>query len=405
MAVDVEELRQRAWRVIDACQTGGLLAAAAESALYPHVWTRDVGVAALGILAAARGDDDAAMVARSLAALARCQDRLGRLPLKIDPVAEREVKENSAGVDGGAWFAIAVDALATVAPAQAEPLREPALRALAWTEHLDVNGEGLLVSPEASDWADMMPHRHHVLALNVLFAAALEAGCRLGGGEAMRERAARVRALVDQRFSVDGLTEPAAAGAELSRLADASFEWGLTGQYATRYGDLPFYLPYVGFRAIGRHCDVVGNCLAVITGVAGTARAQRLLRYLEAVGADQPAPSVAIYPPILPGDPDWRDHFHWRNLNLPHHYQNGGAWPFIGAFHVAAEVAAGHNERAADMLERLAAGCLRDDFPEWRHGQTGRAMGEPRQLWSATGTLYALEAARRGRPPFLSPAP
>ena len=39
--------------------------------------------------------------------------------------------------------------------------------------------------------------------------------------------------------------------------------------------------------------------------------------------------------PLQPGDKDWRDYYRVRNLNLPHHYHNGGAWPFIGGFYVA----------------------------------------------------------------------
>src|SRR5690606_38186518 len=93
----------------------------------------------------------------------------------------REVRENSAGVDGGLWFVLAVDAFEQRFPGEAAALIEPAARALEWTEHLDLAGDGLLISPEASDWADMLPHRHHVLAVNVLHVAALDAAARLGG--------------------------------------------------------------------------------------------------------------------------------------------------------------------------------------------------------------------------------
>ena len=44
----------------------------------------------------------------------------------------------------------------------------------------------------------------------------------------------------------------------------------------------------------------------------------------------------AIYPPVEPGDPDWRDYY--GTLNLPNHYHNGGIWPFLGGFYVAALV-------------------------------------------------------------------
>ena len=77
----------------------------------------------------------------------------------------------------------------------ARPFFEPALRAIAWTRHLDVNGCGLLESPEASDWADMMPHRHNVLYANVLYAVTLRAGARLHRLRGESAPAARLAAL------------------------------------------------------------------------------------------------------------------------------------------------------------------------------------------------------------------
>ncbi|HLU65393.1 MAG TPA: hypothetical protein VKZ63_03930 [Kofleriaceae bacterium] len=400
---DLDQARARAWEVIAACGHGGALAAAAGSALYPHVWTRDVGVAALGITAGGAAPGALDLLVRSLELIARHQDARGRMPLKVDAAADRPVAENAAGVDAGLWFAVATFAAArALGPGAVARLVEPAWRAVEWTAHLDVDGTELIASPEAGDWADMLPHRHHVLYVNALYVAALRALAGLVPERAAdcRARAARVAERIDLLFSVDGLTGGAAAGGKLARLASASPEWGITGQYATRWGDLPYYLPYVAFRAAGGHFDLVGNCLAILAGVADGARAGRILDHADRVGAAEPAPSRTIDPPIYPGDPDWRDHFRWRGLCVPHQYQNGGAWPFAGAFHVAALVAAGRTARAAELVGRLAAVCLdpRAPFPEWLHGRSGASMGERDQLWSASGLLYAIDCVERGRP-------
>jgi hypothetical protein len=69
------------------------------------------------------------------------------------------------------------------------------------------------------------------------------------------------------------------------------------------------------------------------------------------VGSSQAYRQVwALYPPIRPGEPDWRDYYRVRNLNMPHHYHNGGAWPFIGGFYVAALVQAGRHDEARREL-------------------------------------------------------
>jgi hypothetical protein len=100
----------------------------------------------------------------------------------------------------------------------------------------------------------------------------------------------------------------------------------------------PFYLPWVAFREYGDWCDSLGNCLAILTGVADGHRTEHILRYMHQVGMAEPYPTKAIYPPIYPNEANWREYYRSRNLNLPHQYHNGGIWPMIGGLHVAALV-------------------------------------------------------------------
>jgi hypothetical protein len=64
-------------------------------------------------------------------------------------------------------------------------------------------------------------------------------------------------------------------------------------------------------------------------------------------------------------------------------------------------VAAGRD--AEPMLEALFDAVEQGPlaFPEWRHGRSGAAMGEPLQLWSATGVLYAIACVEREGTPLL----
>ena len=118
--------------------------------------------------------------------------------------------------------------------------------------------------------------------------------------------------------------------------------------------------------------------------------------------ADEPWPVRALYPAINPGERDWRDYYRVRNLNLPHHYHNGGAWPFIGGFYVAALVKAGHLDEAQQQLVRLAEmnyrGRTREwGFNEWFHGLSGEPMGYDGQSWSAALYIFAHECVERGQ--------
>ena len=137
--------------------------------------------------------------------------------------------------------------------------------------------------------------------------------------------------------------------------------------------------------------------------VADAEQRDSILDYAHAAGVHTPAPSRTLDPPIYPGDPDWRDWFHWRHLCMPHHYQNGGAWPFAGALHAAALVKAGRMDQATALYCDLERVCTAQDaaFPEWVHGKTGVSMGEIDQLWSATGLLFVDAAIRERRVPLL----
>ena len=119
----------------------------------------------------------------------------------------------------------------------------------------------------------------------------------------------------------------------------------------------------------------------------------------------RPQPSKAIYPPIYPGNSEWREYYRSRNLNLPHQYHNGGIWPFIGGFHVAALVKVGWRQEAHNLLGDLAeanrAGAREEwEFNEWLHGETGHPMGYPFQAWSAGMYVYAYHAVKTGTTPL-----
>ncbi|HEY8476086.1 MAG TPA: glycoside hydrolase 100 family protein, partial [Chloroflexota bacterium] len=255
---------------------------------------------------------------------------------------------------------------------------------------------------EAMDWADLFANRYNVLYDNVLWAAA---------NAAMAEMAAAI--------GVDGRPYRAAAQDVARKIdlllwvgpeAPKDFDWLLVHRrewlYPIRHAEVvlarrPYYLPYVAYRSYADRCDVLGNLLAVLYGVADEAKANAILDYLHAVGLAAPYPIRVLYPAVRPGDPDWREYYRGRGLNLPHHYHNGGIWPFVGGFYVAALVRAGRQSEAEEHLARLAAvnrlGQRQPwEFPEWCHGLSGQPMGFAFQTWSAAMYLYAYQAVRQG---------
>jgi hypothetical protein len=179
-------------------------------------------------------------------------------------------------------------------------------------------------------------------------------------------------------------------------------------------------LPYSPHYAAGsfkifhdNRCDLLGNSLAILTGIADPARAGQLIDYVETscellraradlVGQLPPC----FFPYMRPGDEDWRPRY--TIYNQPGEYHNGGVWPFVCGFYVAACVSAGRHELAEHKLEALAQlvkpwheNECEWGFNEQARAQTGKPIGRDWQTWSAAMFLYACECvATRSTPYF-----
>ena len=410
----IEEAYSRALEVLRACSTDYGFKASALEGGYPQVWARDSMITALGALLT--GEEQLAAAARaSLETLARTQTDLGMIHLNLDTRTNEVTTENAGAVDANLWFILGHYAYFRATGDAAFLARnwEALERAGLWLRYQDMNADGLLEVPEAGDWADLYSVRYNVLYDNVLYAAALKALGQLAPAATERTPepdyaalAADVRYRLNLLMWLDRPWDGHAFGEQLEELKALRLEWFLLYQNTATLTEVPYYLPWVGFREFGHTFDGLGNSLAIILGIADETRARTILTHAHASGADAPFPLKAFSPSIYPGDRDWRDYFRSRNLNLPDQYHNGGIWPFIGGFYIAALIRAGYGERAEAQLELLAAANQAGkhgewEFNEWLHGVSGRPMGHPRQAWSAAMFIYAVHAVRSGTTPLL----
>jgi len=161
-------------------------------------------------------------------------------------------------------------------------------------------------------------------------------------------------------------------------------------------GDTHYLLAEITPFSFNWRCDVFGNVLAYLTNLLDVDRAREAFRFMWGVGVNEPYPVSNLYPVVQAGDPDWRAYYTVNLLNLPHHYHNGGIWPFVGGMWVRFIHRLGFNEVACRELYRLAKvnQLGRDhewEFNEWIHGQTGRPMGKAYQAWSAACFIRACQ--------------
>jgi len=174
----------------------------------------------------------------------------------------------------------------------------------------------------------------------------------------------------------------------------------------------PYYALYSYKVFNSERFDLLGNSLAILTGIAAPSRARRIVGWTEAEcralrekGELTVNLPPCLFPYILPEHPDWRPRY--GQFNQPGEYHNGGVWPFVCGFYVAACVAVGRMSLARRALQALtdlvkpsreSAGEW--GFNEWVKAQTGAPCGQDWQTWSAAMYLYAAECVARGHTPF-----
>ena len=368
--------------VLKLCATDAGMKASGCRVGHHQDWARDSMITLLG---ARFVQDDQIQTAlhASISLLRSKQAVSGAIPNNVDCATLRP--NFRAYADAGFWWIIGSSLLA--------PDSATTCAILDWYACQDVDQSALISMQESADWQDLFCTRGKGLYLNCLYVMALRAAGK-------HERARLVAEKVNQYFWYHGdgnmLRHIAHTFSTESKEAQDSLGRKRWLPVKRHLLNDEYYLPYLGFRAVGEWFDALGNLLAIISGVANAARTAIILDFMERHEMAG-APMRSLAPVVQPGDPDWRDYY--GMLNLPHHYHNGGVWPFIGGFYVAALVKAGRIADAARAFDRLTELNHDGQFNEWHHGETLRPMGVTGQGWSAGMYLFARECVNRSDVP------
>ncbi|HYA01399.1 MAG TPA: glycoside hydrolase 100 family protein [Candidatus Binatia bacterium] len=418
LETELEEGCDQALAVLRASAAPDGLVASATLPQYAGVWTRDVAFSALGAHAV---DEPAltAAVGHSLVGLAQLQAESGQIPNAWWPQRGYWDFHEAGCTDATCLFVVAASQHLQAHP---DPRLERRLwphlrRAMRWLECQDANQFTLIDSPSGGDWMDSTLQRSgKLLYVNVLYYRALQGMAALTPGErdADSARAKLVRRKIDLLFWPEAGTDHAQLleGAGHPPNAELSYPHpvGPAARGAAVREDRGHYLSHVDGGRYVDECDVLGNVLAVLYGVAGPERARRIMEFLDHSPAARPYPMRTYTRSFEPGD-RWgmyRDDLEafqdprWRNP--PGRYHNGGVWPFIGALFVVAlqrvgmVAEAGEAMRGVGAANRLSRGPDRRwGFHEWIDAETGEPAGAAGQSWSAGTYLLAAEALR-GKP-------
>jgi len=152
--------------------------------------------------------------------------------------------------------------------------------------------------------------------------------------------------------------------------------------------------------------DSLGNLYAICGGLATKKQTGSILNFIEKKGLARPYPIRCMYPTLVKGGKEWQSYFSKCLAKDQHSYLNGGIWPYIGGFYIAALIKAGRLEKAEAELGLLAEanklGQEREwEFNEWIHPIRGKAEGSDYHAWSAGAFLFALSSLEQKQLPVL----
>ena len=375
----------------------GLLAASPKSdegkkKEYTSLFSRDIGVSSLGMLAS-KNPELIKIVENSLNNLAAAQSELGQFPFFTQPEYKKTQWWMPGSIDSTVWWCIALikHLELTGNSDYYNSHKENLEKAFTWLLYQDTNNDSLIEQGECSDWADEMPRHGAVLYTNSLWYWLVSLRVQVEKREDLIPLQKRIHEAANTLLWVHKGGDnnlnyvPDNDYVKNNAFAPNIIEWA---NVRTVY--LPYYLGFVGHRSYEQRCDVYGNILACISGVADKEKSEIFTDFVFRSGVNLPYPVKVLYPPIYPGEADWKDYMSKGRQNYPWQYHNAGIWPYVGGFWVY-WLSMYDKEKALLELYNLARANHENnwEFNEYLHGQHGTPMGITQQSWNMGTFLLA----------------
>ncbi len=379
---DIEEAKQAALEVLLHNMKGpyqGLPRTAGWG--YPEPYTRDLMISLLGI--AVSGNEELIESLRKvLETLAENQTEHGHIPSLVHD------KDDRGASDTTPLFLLAIGIFRKLT-GEKSFLKNAAQKALIWMEYQSPADHYLVAQQPTSDWRDEQWVMGYGLYVNTLVYSYLR--------------------LFKQYEEADQL---------LKKMK----HFTITGGVIHRHVHEGLVVPHKPYYALwsykvysSERFDLLGNSLAILSGIASSTRAHEMIAWIEeeCLNMRKKGELMLNLPPnffpfIKPAEPDWLPRY--EKFNMPGEYHNGGIWPFVSGFYVAALVAAKKYQLAEERLLALTEVVkvsntslnknLKFGFNEWLKAQNGQPMGQNWQTWSAALYLYAVKCVEEKKTPF-----
>jgi hypothetical protein len=345
---------------------------------YPEPYTRDLLISGLGVLAC-KNQRLTAILRRVLQTLARNQSHLGQIPVLVHNPNELNSSDSTP-------LFLLLTGIYKKVTGEVDFLDDAVQKALGWMEYQSPANEVMVAQLPTSDWRDEQWILGYGLFVNTIVYSYLLLHNQI-------KRSSKIRGELN-RHTISGEIRP------------RHVHKGLAPRRK------PYYAAWVYKVLSDEHFDLLGNSLAILSGLASPSRAKRIVSWIERecqTMHEQGQLALDLtpnyFPYIQPGSQDW--HPRYAKFNLPGEYHNGGIWPFVCGFHIAAIVATGRVSLAekkllalTELVRRSREAKVDFGFNEWFRAQDGVPRGQDWQSWSAGMYLYAAISVEQRQTPF-----
>lgn len=345
---------------------------------YPEPYTRDLLISSLGIVAS-ENTELMQSVKNVLVTLADNQSENGQIPSLVHD------KNNRGSSDTTPLFLMAIGIFRNLLD---EPhfLEDATNKALLWMEYQCPTSHYLIAQQPTSDWRDEQWVPGYGLFVNTLTYAGLK--------------------LLKKNKSAENI------GKAINQFTYASDKTHKSPHEGLVIKDRPYYALWSYKVYSSNRFDLLGNSLTILSGLASLEKAKNIMKWIENECESMHRKKDIIldltpnfFPFIQSEDEDWLPRY--EEFNKPGDYHNGGIWPFISGFYIAALVAAKEYDLAekkllalTNLIKKGRNEKLKFGFNEWYKAQTGKPMGQDWQTWSASNYLYAAACVQEGETLF-----
>lgn len=291
---------------------------------------------------------------------------MGQIPNAILNLNKKKPQVDFKSIDSSLWFVIGeyVYRERTRFLHLFNQHRDSIKKADKWLAYRDVGEDVTLEQLSTTDWEDAFPEKYGaVISTQALYYKVLNLINDKKNSKKLR-------------FQVNKNPE--------NNLWNGKFYWAYRWKNHNKY------------KEIGEWFDSFGNLIAILFDLCDKKMAKKILKHIEDKYINYPYPVKSIDPPITQKSKYWKDYYYDAKAT-PHHYLNGGIWPYLGGFYVLALVKMRMFKQAEIELKKLAEANLKDNlFPEWIDPISKETHGIY-QAWSAGTYIWAYNCLKKKR--------